>query len=137
MDQTLQVPFLAYFEPTHQVLLVRFRGKFTIESTLALNKTARAVVERYGNVIVILDFTDIAEFAMDLRDWKELGHNRRAIRDRRRVLVASEPNVRGMLTLHGTHQSPSHKDDTSVVRTLDDAFRELGIKAPKFDPLPL
>ena len=131
MDQSLQAPFLAYFEPTHQVLLVQFRGNFTVESTQALNRTARAVVERHGNVIAI------TEFAMDLRDWKELGHNRRAIRDRRRVLVAPDPQVRAMLTLHGTHQSPSHRDDTSVVRTLEEAFRQLGIKAPKFEPLPL
>jgi hypothetical protein len=137
MDQSLQAPFLACFEPTHQALLVRFRGNFTVESTLALNRTARAVVERHGNVIAILDFTDITEFAMDLRDWKELGHNRRAIRDRRRVPVAPDPQVRAMLTLHGTHQSPSHRDDTSVVRTLEEAFRQLGIKAPKFEPLPL
>jgi hypothetical protein len=137
MDQSLQVPFLAYFKPKYQALLVRLRGNFTIESTLALNRTARAVVERHGNVIAILDFTDIAEFAMDLRDWKELGHNRRAIRDRRRVLVAPDPQVRAMLALHGTHQSPSHKDDTSVVRTLEEAFRQLGIEAPKFEPLPI
>lgn len=137
MDQTTPKPFEAFFESVQQVLLVQFKGDFTIESTLALNRTARAVVEKKGHVIVILDFTGIADFAMDLRDWRELGHNRRAIRGKRRVLVASEAKVRAMLAIHGTHQSPAHDDDTSVVRTLDQAYRELGLKDPKFEPLTL
>lgn len=130
-------PFEAYFAPTQKVLLVQFKGDFTTESTLALNRTARAVVERYGHVIAILDFTGIANFTIDLRDWLELGHNRRAIRGRRRVLVASDPKVLGLLTLHGTHQSPTHEDDTSVVRTLEQAYRQLGLKNPTFEPLAL
>lgn len=137
MDQTTPKPFEAFFEPVQQALLVQFKGDFTVESTLALNRTAHAVVEKKGHVIVILDFTGIADFAMDLRDWRELGHNRRAIRGKRRVLVASEPKVLSLLAMHGTHQSPTHDDDTSVVGSLDQAYRELGFKDPNFEPLIL
>ena len=77
-----------FFEAAHKVLLVSFSGVFSRDTANALNRAATATVERYGHVAVILDLTDVTNFSIALRDWPELGNNRRAIRGKLRMLVA-------------------------------------------------
>jgi hypothetical protein len=125
-----------FFDQTNQVFLAAFSGVFTRESTLALNRAARAVVERHGHVVVILDFSAVTEIALQLRDWPELGNDRRAIRGKRRLLVAPMTPVFSPLRLHGTHHRGA-VDDTEVVATRAAAFRRLGLEDPTFEPIEL
>ena len=129
-------PIGLFFEQTQKVFLVTFSGVFTRDTALALNRAARAVVERHGHVAVILDFTDVTSFSIQLRDWPELGNERRAIRGKLRFLVAPPTEAFTILRLHGTHRG-GHGDDTEVVPTRDVACRKLGLANPKFEPLEL
>lgn len=125
-----------FFDQSNKVLLVTFSGAFTRTTTTALNKAAKAVVERHGHVAVILDFSDVTDFTIPLRDWPELGNSRRAIRGKLRMLVAPQTAIFSMLRLHGTHYAGAG-DDTEVVRTRLEAYRGLGLADPMFEPLDL
>jgi hypothetical protein len=125
-----------FFEPTHKVLLVAFSGAFSRDSAGALNRAAKTVVERYGHVPVILDFTDVTSFSIQLRDWPELGNDRRAIRGQLRMLVAPQTEMFSMLRLHGT-QRRGMGDDTEVVSTRAIACRRLGLDVHSFEPITL
>jgi len=123
-----------FFERTRSVLLATFSGVFTRETALSLNRAARAVVERHGHVPVILDFTQVTSFSIQLRDWPELGNERRAIRGKPRLLVAPPTETFSILRLHGTHRGRDG-DDTEVVPTRESACRKLGLDNPNFEPL--
>jgi hypothetical protein len=129
-------PLGLFFDHDNKVLLVAFSGIFDRDTTLALNKAAKAVVERHGHVAVILDFTDVSQLALQLRDWPELGNDRRAIRGKPRVLVAPQTGTFAPLRLHGTFQA-SGGTGTQVVATRTQAERALGLTSPKFEPIDL
>ena len=129
-------PLGLFFDHTSKVLLVTFSGAFTRTTTTDLKKAARAVVERYGPVAVILDFSDVTDFAIQLRDWPELATSRRAIRGTPRMMVAPQTAIFSILRLHGTHHG-GVGDDTEVVRTRPEACRGLGLEDPTFEPLDL
>jgi hypothetical protein len=121
-----------FFEPTHKVLLVSFAGVFSRETANALNRAATATVERYGHVPVILDFTDVTNFSIALRDWPELGNNRRAIRGKLRMLVAPSTEPFSSLRLHGS-QRRGMDDATEIVATREVACSRLGVHS--FEPI--
>ena len=129
-------PLGLFFDHDSKVLLVTFSGVFTQETTKDLNKAARVVVERFGHVAVILDFSDVTELALQLRDWPELGNSRRAIRGKLRMLVAPQTPTFVPLRLHGSHHG-GVGDDTEVVPTRQAAYRGLNLTDPKFEPLDL
>ena len=136
MPNETDSPLRLFFDHDDKVLLVTLSGAFSRTTTDALNKAAKAVVARYGHVAVILDFSDVTEFAIQLRDWPELGNSRRAIRGRLRMLVAPQTPIFSALRLHGTHRAGAG-DDTEVVPTRLAAYRGLGLVEPKFEPLDL
>src|SRR5258708_17692724 len=129
-------PLGLFFDQSNKVVLVTFSGAFRRTVTANLNKAAKAVVERYGHVAGILDFSDVTDFAIQLRDWPELGNSRRAIRGKLRMLVAPQTAIFSILRMHGTHHA-GVGDDTEVVRTRLEAYRGLGLEDPTFEPLVL
>ena len=136
MQSDTGAPLGLFFDHDNKVLLVAFSGIFDRDTTLTLNKAAKAVVERHGHVAVILDFTDVSELALQLRDWPELGNDRRAIRGKPRVLVAPQTATFSPLHLHGTFQAAGGTG-TQVVATRSQAERALGLRSPKFEPIDL
>ena len=123
-----------FFEAAHKVLLVSFSGVFSRDTANALNRAATATVERYGHVAVILDLTDVTNFSIALRDWPELGNNRRAIRGKLRMLVAPPTEAFSVLRLHGS-QRRGMDDETEIVATREIACERLGLLAPRFEPI--
>jgi hypothetical protein len=51
-----------------------------------------------------------------------------------RVLVASRPEVFGIVRMFGLNQA-STGDEPLVLRTMDEAYATLGLDAPDFQPL--
>ena len=56
------------------------------------------------------------------------------MRGAKRVLVAPQTELFGMLRLYALHQA-NLDEDTMVVRTLDEAYAWLGLQDPDFRPL--
>ena len=58
------------------------------------------------------------------------------MRGRQRILVAPQDEVFGMLRMYGLHQS-ALGDEPMVVRSLQEAFDLLGVRASDFQPVPI
>ena len=127
-------PLELFFDQTNKVLLATFSGVFTQQITIDLDTAARALAAQHGPFAVILDFTKITELALQLRDWPQFATNRRAIRDTRRIMVAPPIDMFIPLRLHGPHHGRAG-ENTDVVTTRAEAFRQLGLASPAFEPL--
>ena len=127
-------PLALFFDKTNKVLLPTFYGVFTRQITIDLDTAARALAALHGPFAVILDFTKVTEFALQLRDWPQFATNRRAIRGTRRIMVAPPIDIFMPLRLHGPHHGRAG-EDTDVVATRAEAFRQLGLRSPAFEPV--
>lgn len=127
-------PLSLFFDKTNKVLLAAFSGVFTRQTTIDLDTAARALAALHGPFAVILDFTKVTELALQLRDWPQFATNRRAIRGTRRIMVAPPIDIFTPLRLHGPHHGRAG-EDTDVVATRAEAFRQLGLRSPAFEPV--
>lgn len=127
-------PLALFFDRTNRVLLAAFSGVFTRQITIDLDTAARALAAVHGPFAVILDFTKVTELALQLRDWPQFATNRRAIRGTRRIIVAPPLDIFTPLRLHGPHHGRAG-EDTDVVATRAEAFRQLGLRSPAFEPV--
>ena len=127
-------PLALFFDQTNKVLLAAFSGVFTRQITIDLDTAARALAAQHGPFAVILDFTQVTELAIQLRDWPQFATNRRAIRGTRRIMVAPPTDMFTPLRLHGPHHGHAG-ENTDVVTTRAAAFRKLGLKSPAFEPV--
>ena len=127
-------PLALFFDRTNKVLLAAFSGVFTRQITIDLDTAARALAALHGPFAVILDFTKVTELALQLRDWPQFATNRRAIRGTRRIMVAPPLDIFTPLRLHGPHHGRAG-EDTDVVATRAEAFRQLGLRSPAFEPV--
>ena len=127
-------PLALFFDRTNKVLLAAFSGVFTRQTTIDLDTAARALAALHGPFAVILDFTKVTELALQLRDWPQFATNRRAIRGPRRIMVAPPLDIFTPLRLHGPHHGRAG-EDTDVVATRAEAFRQLGLRSPAFEPV--
>ena len=134
MSGDIDQPLALFFDHTNKVLLATFSGAFTRQVTLDLDAAARALQERYGPFAVILDFTAVTELAIQLRDWPQFAAERRTVRGTRRILVTPPNDAFIPLRLYGTQRGGAG-GDTDVASTRADAFRQLGLKSPTFEPV--
>ena len=127
-------PLALFFDRTNKVLLATFSGVFTRQTTIDLDTAARALAALHGPFAVILDFTKVTELALQLRDWPQFATKRRAIRGTRRIMVAPASDIFTPLRLHGPHHGRAG-EDTDVVTTRAEAYRQLGLRSPGFEPV--
>ena len=127
-------PLALFIDQTTTVLLATFSGAFTRQITIDLDTAARALAALHGPFAVILDFTRVTELALQLRDWPQFATNRRAIRGTRRIMVAPPIDMFMPLRLHGPHHGRAG-EDTDVVATRAEAYRQLGLRSPVFEPV--
>ena len=127
-------PLALSFDQINKVLLASFSGVFSKQTTIDLDTAARALAALHGPFAVILDFTQVTELALQLRDWPQFATNRRAIRGTRRIMVAPPTDIFVPLRLHGPHHGRAG-EDTDVVATRAEAFRQLGLRSPAFEPV--
>ena len=65
---------------------------------------------------------------------RQFATNRRAIRGTRRIMVAPPIDMFVPLRLDGPHHGRAG-EDTDVVATRAEAFRQLGLRSPAFEPV--
>jgi hypothetical protein len=121
------------FDRGNNLLLVKYGHVLTRETIDGVAATARRFVEAHGVCPAIADFSDIERIDVDLTYWRSLGHVPRVMQGARRVLVAPQDNVFGMIRMYGLHQAV-RGDEPAVVRSLQAAYDLLGIRAPEFRP---
>jgi hypothetical protein len=119
-----------------RVLLARCGRSFTPEGMDAFVVAARAFAAKYGNWTGIVDFTQVRDIGVNLEYVRTLAQRPRVMRGAKRVLVAPQSELFGMLRLYGLHQA-GLDEDTMVVRSIEEAYAWLGLKDPEFHPLDL
>lgn len=127
-------PLALFFDQTNKVLLAAFSGAFTRQTTVDLDTAARALQAHHGPFAVILDFTEVTELGIQLRDWPQFAADRRAIRGTRRILVAPPNDIFIPLRLYGTQRGGAG-GDSDVVGTRADAYRMLRLTPPALEPV--
>ncbi len=125
------------FDPVNKILLGRFEGRITDESLGEFYRTGTRYWAATDASAAITDYTSATEWAVSHEFIRELAKEEPAVTDpgkRPRMVVA--PTAAGfgisrMFQIVGESKRPRFK----VVRTMDEAFKELGVKSPHFEPL--
>lgn len=117
------------------LLLVDFCGAFTAESLVVLDERLQAFVAREGVMPTIIDFTGVESVNIAVATLVHRGGQRSQLLGQRRIFVSSDLLLFGLLRLYGTYQENQGETPPITVRSLPEAFAELGISGPVFEPI--
>jgi hypothetical protein len=127
----------AKFDRANKVLLLQFEGKLSDESVAEFCRAIRKYWTTAEARMGIVDFSSVIEFALSGDLITQLAKSEPCMPDgftRPRVIVAPEERV---FELARTYQilAENTRPALSVVRNMDEAFAELGVQSPHFEPL--
>jgi hypothetical protein len=117
------------------LLLVEFCGTFTEDSLVVLDEHLQAFVASEGVMPTIIDFTGVESVNIAVATMVHRGGQRSQLLGQRRIFVSSDLLLFGLLRLYGTHQDHQGETPPITVRSLPEAFAELGISRPMFEPI--
>jgi anti-anti-sigma regulatory factor len=117
------------------LLLVEFCGPFTAESLVVLDERLQAFVAREGVMPTIIDFTGVDAVNIAVATMVGRGGQRSQLLGQRRIFVSSDLLLFGLLRLYGAYQDIEGEIPPITVRSLPEAFAELGISGPMFEPI--
>jgi len=127
------------FDPVNKILLAHFDGRVTDESLAEFYRTGQAHWAATDACAAISDYSLATEWTVSHEFIRALAKEEPAVVDpakRPRLVVAPTAvgfGISRMFQIVGESKRPLFK----VVRTLDEAFAELGIQSPHFEPLKL
>ncbi len=125
------------FDDLHRMLLVTFSVEGTNANFARLDNLLQAFVERHGTADTIIDFNDSQVGALDTGGIVARGHRPSRMPGKRRIFVAGNDHVFGMVRMYGAHQDGIGENSSEVVRSLDDAHALLGTTLDRFKPVAL
>lgn len=126
------------FDPVNKILLGRFEGRVTDESLAEFYRTGTKHWAATDASAAITDYTLATDWAVSHEFIRALANEEPAVADpakRPRMVIAPTAvgfGISRMFQIVGESKRPLFK----VVRTMDEAFKELGVKSPHFQPLP-
>jgi hypothetical protein len=132
-----QMVFRFEFDPVNKILLSRFEGRLTDESTRDFHEAAWKYATATDASCGIVDFSSVIEFAVSSELLCQLARQTPGLPNsagRPRVVVAPQTLAFGlfrMFQIAGEQTRPL----LQVVRTMDEAFAALGVQSPRFEPL--
>src|SRR5208282_6143404 len=124
------------FDPVNKILRIRFEGRLTDQLFAEFYRTAQKHWAATDASAVISDYSS-AEWAVSAELIRQMANEEPGVTEpakRPRIVVA--PTAVGfglarMFQIVGEPKRPLFK----VVRTMEEAFAELGIQSPHFEPL--
>jgi sugar diacid utilization regulator len=117
-----------------QVVLVRFQGQLTEEDFAALDKLAEQVRGRAA-FDCIYDMTDVQRIDLATSFVAKRGDLPQAYKNRARIYVVPQDDLKLLVRLYATYQANKGWRAPVIVRTLDEALRELSIGLEEFSPV--
>ena len=117
------------------VLLIKFAGPISRESLDALNDQLQAFVASNGTMPMIIDLTDVPSTDLEVSTFVSRGQIHSQMTGKRRVFVADSPLLFGLLRIYGAHQDNTGGSAPVIVNSLAEAFVELSLVDPEFEPL--
>jgi hypothetical protein len=125
------------FDPVNKILLSRFEGQLTDESTVEFHETAWKYAAATDASAGIVDFSSVSEFAVSGEVLRRLARQRPALPNsarRPRVIVAPQTHAYGLFRMFQIAGEPT-RPLLTVVHTMDEAFAALGVQTPRFESL--
>jgi len=125
------------FDPVNKILLSRFEGRLTDESTVEFHEAAWKYATATDASAGIVDFSSVTEFAVSSEVLRQLARQKPALPDsakRPRVIVAPQTHAFGLFRMFQIAGEPT-RPLLTVVHTMDEAFAALGLRTPQFGPL--
>lgn len=119
-----------------QVVLVRFEGELTEKDFAALDRLADKVRGRAA-FDCIYDMTDVQRIDLAPAFVAKRGEAPQAYKDRARLYVVPDDDLKLLVRLYATYQANRGWRPPVIVRTLDEALRELNVGLEEFSPVPL
>jgi len=127
--------FVLEYDSSHNILRVTVDGTVTDASVPEFYNAVKAYVATHPTCSGILDVTAVKMFDVSTSAIRQLAERQPAFAGGPfTVFVASRDYVYGlarMFQMLGEHSRPNLR----VVRTLDEAYRLLGLETPKFGPV--
>jgi hypothetical protein len=118
------------------VLLVALGGPITIDTLASLDGELIHFVDRNGTMPTVIDFTAATSIEVQPATFVHRGKNRSLMSGRPRVFVADNPLMFGLLRMYSAHQDDFGEMAPTIVWSLAEAFKTLGMTRPKFEPVP-
>ena len=117
--------------------MVKFSGVMAPEDLNALDTAVVDFVKKEGPTRgFLIDCTEVTDMAVPTSVFARRGQRAsNVVADQERVYVMPQPELFGMGRMFGTYQRMVGKKEPVVVKTLVEAFYELKLTDPVFDPL--
>jgi hypothetical protein len=120
-------------EPRH-VILIRFRGELAEADFTALDALGREskASEPFD---CVFDMTRVEKADLATGFVSQRGELPQAFKDRERIYVVSEPDLKLLVRLYAAYQASKGWRAPVIVETLDEALQRLGLAAADFRPV--
>ncbi len=130
------MPFALFFDREQRVLLVRFGSLINRDTLTLMRASAARFVERMGPCRAIVDFStvDVVDVSSDF--IRDLARGGSVIGGAQRVMVAPKPEIFGLSRMYELQQT-DRDDEIFVVHTLEEAYKVLEMRPPRFTPVDL
>ena len=132
------MPYHFEYDSANRILRIWFEGRVTDEILSEYYRVAPKYVALTDPVAGIVDFSAVTLFEVSPETIRELAKLPPMMPrpERPRFVIAPSAHIFGlarMFELHGQDTRPN----LHVVRTAEEVWTMLGVKAPKFEPLEL
>ena len=124
------------FDQANKILLLHLEGQLHDESVEESYRSIRKYWTTTGARMGIGDFSPVTEFDLSGDLITQLAQQEPCMPDGTscpRVLVAPETHVYGLARMFQI-LAENTRPALSIVHTLDEAFKELGVRSPHFEP---
>jgi hypothetical protein len=121
------------FDQVNKISLIRVEGRLTDESLADLDEASRKCSAATEARVAIVDLSSVSEFALSCDFIRRLAHRQPAKGEHLCFIIAPQELAFGlcrMFQIEGEVLRPLLR----VVRTLGEAFAEIGIRSVYFEP---
>ena len=126
--------FLFEYDRVNKILLTRIAGRFTDQLLKECEQETRKHVRATSARAQIVDCSAITEYAVSSELVRSLAMQEPVVPGGRQLFVVPSAVGFGLARMFQILGEPQAAQVT-VVRTLDGAFKELGVEDPRFEPL--
>ena len=128
--------FVADYDAKDNILRITFEGNLTDEVALMCSQALRKSLASESPFNVIIDLTGVTKYDVSPEFIGRIAMGRPSQSPSVRVLVIVAPKdyAYGMSRMF-QQLSESNRPNQSVVRSMEDAYRVLGLNSPEFMPL--
>lgn len=126
--------FLFEYDRVNKILLTRIAGRFTDQLLKECEQETRKYVSATGARGQIVECSAITEYAVSSEFVRSMAYLEPVGPGGRQLFVVPNPVGFGLARMFQI-QAEAQKAQVTVVRALDQAFKELGVEDPRFEPL--